>query len=336
MLVLAGCESGTRTLPTGPLATPRAFESAPVPDLISALQDPDAVVRLEAVKSLGARKDATTVAALGRLVGDPDPDVALAVVEALGQIGDPAAAATLLGVVASPPDDQIGPQAERYTAAIVALGKIRGPAAITRLLELSTDLDLDVGEAVTAVTDALEALGPADVPALAKALGHKDQDVRLKAIERLGSIGGSALDVLLGQLGSKTVAIRVAAAEALGTTDDRRATAALVRGLADSKLLSAATGALASIYDADGKPLVEYLKAKKTIKVYLALIMIGQKNTETALVTALDKFGYVDMAEDYLNCGNARLDKAAPAWASRHGYRIVTRSGVGGAVHWGS
>jgi hypothetical protein len=81
--------------------------------------------------------------------------------------------------------------------------------------------------------------------------------------------------------------------------------------------------------------LLRYLESESTVVVYLAIIRIGQSNTERALVTALNTFGYEQMAVDYLNCGNATLDKAARAWAAKHGYVVYTTPGGGGQVTWG-
>jgi hypothetical protein len=69
--------------------------------------------------------------------------------------------------------------------------------------------------------------------------------------------------------------------------------------------------------------------------VYDALITLGQEGTENALIEALNRFGTVSMAEDYLNCGNSSLEGAAINWASVNGYTITqTTVGVGGS-NWG-
>ncbi len=332
----AGCDTGAPSGPTGALATPLALDTAPIAEVIAALGDADAGIRLEAAQSLGKRADASAVPALVRAIEDADPDVRVAAVEALGAIGDPTAVEPLLAVVKTQPEVTVENGELRYTAALTALGRIGGTAAIQRLLELEADtVSLVVLGAVSAVTDALEALDAADVPALTAALKHADEDVRLEAIDRLGAIGGPAVDVLLGQLGSKVAAIKAAAVEALGVAGDARATAALVKALADSKVTSAASRALATIHERDATPLLKYLKAKGTVGVYLPLMRIGQSGTESAMITALTKFGGVSMAEDYLNCGNAKLESAARSWGKRHGYTIVTRPGVSVQVAWG-
>lgn len=74
--------------------------------------------------------------------------------------------------------------------------------------------------------------------------------------------------------------------------------------------------------------LLPYLSDEKTVTVYFPLIMIGEEGTVNALVSALDKFGYKRMALDYLNSGNGKLEDAAERWADRHGYEVVTTTGV--------
>lgn len=81
--------------------------------------------------------------------------------------------------------------------------------------------------------------------------------------------------------------------------------------------------------------LLPYLNNEETVTVYFALIKIGRKGTEEALIEALNKFGYKRMAEDYLNCGNKKLEDAARQWAEEHGYEVVTGRGLPRVV-WGS
>ena len=56
---------------------------------------------------------------------------------------------------------------------------------------------------------------------------------------------------------------------------------------------------------------------------YKELILIGNPNTEDLLIKALNEYGYKNMAEDYLNCGNPKLEEAARKWAYKHGYKVV-------------
>ena len=100
-------------------------------------------------------------------------------------------------------------------------------------------------------------------------------------------------------------------------------------------MTSAVTRALVKIHADNGTPLVGYLRSRKTVGVYRALIRIGDGDTVSALVKAMKTFGTKTMGETYLNCGSPRLEKAAKAWAAAHGYRVVTRPGSGDEA-WGS
>jgi HEAT repeat protein len=293
-------------------------------------------VRLEAVQALATRGDASSVPALAEATSDADPDVALAAIGALADIGGPRAVDAVLAIAATVPQSDDFVAADRFVAAVEALGTLRGADAVARLLELKADEDMDVAAGWLAAHDALEALGIEDIQALASALSHPDEAVRLEAITRLGAIGGpAAAKALIGQVGSKTEAIRMAAIDALGEAGDPSGTATLVKALGDAKAFAAASAALVDIHRDNAKPLLSYLKKKATVKVYLALIRIGQKGTESALVTALNAYGTKDMAVDYLNCGNTTLEKAARGWASKHGYVVITMPG-GGSVTWGT
>ena len=160
-------------------------------------------------------------------------------------------------------------------------------------------------------------LGDAGLAPLKAALADKRPAVRIAAAKALGGYGEDGLSPLLGALKATDRNLRIAAVNALGDLGDAKATAALVAQLSDSKMTSAVTRALTRIHTDDGSPLVRYLKSRKTVGVYRALIRIGDADTISALVTAMRTFGNKTMGETYLNCGSPRLEKAAKAWAPR-------------------
>jgi HEAT repeat protein len=329
-VLVAACSTSTPT--EAPTARPTL--GATIPELIAALSDSDPEIRLEAAERLGTIGDPQAVPALADAALDDDIDVALAAIAALASIGGDDATGALVDLTATVPDDGDYEAEDRLVAAIVALGRVGGAVAIARLLELKVDEDMG-GTAWMAVDEAVEALSADDVSAVAAALGHDETAVRLEAIACLGAIGGpDAVEALIDQVGSKDPEIRMAAIDALAEAGDPKATATLVKALSDDDAFAAASRALVEIHRADASPLLKYLKSKSTRKVYYPLIRIGQKGTEDALVTALGKYGYKDMAVDYLNCGNATLEKAARRWASRHGYTVITLPG-GSSVTWG-
>jgi hypothetical protein len=55
----------------------------------------------------------------------------------------------------------------------------------------------------------------------------------------------------------------------------------------------------------------------------------SEAGTEGVLIRALNRYGTKEMATDFLNCGNGKLEQAGRAWAERHGYSIVSGAGVG-------
>lgn len=71
-------------------------------------------------------------------------------------------------------------------------------------------------------------------------------------------------------------------------------------------------------------------------ETYRFIIQCGRKGTEQILIDALNAHGHSLMCEEYLNCGNRRLMKAANAWASTNNCRIMkTQYGNGGPM-WGA
>ena len=95
---------------------------------------------------------------------------------------------------------------------------------------------------------------------------------------------------------------------------------------------------LGRIYRSDVDRLLPYLRERATVKyIYPIIIKIGKTGTENALINALDNFGDKEMGEDYLNCGNEKLEDAAERWGRDHGYEVITSSGSAwGRPGWGS
>jgi HEAT repeat protein len=351
-VLLVACSSGTpaTSAPTAdpvaaatptptptPTATPTPTPTPTPAPLADRLLDPDPAVRLAAVRELIATGDPAAIPALAVAANDVDLAVALVAIEGLGAIGGSESLGVLLPLAATVPAEGDYEAIQRFVAVVTGLGAMGGTAAITRLLELGSGMEVLPMDVLWAVSGALEALDAEDVPIVAKALKHPKVVVRVRAIEVLAAIGGAkAVELLVAQLASKNKSVRSAAITALAVVGGSKATAGLVKAANGKGTYSEATAALAQLHAGDATPLLKYLKAKKTIRVYAAIIRIGQSGTEGALATALTRFGYKNMALDYLNCGNPKLDKAARAWATRHGYVVYTVAGSGGGtVAWG-
>lgn len=68
---------------------------------------------------------------------------------------------------------------------------------------------------------------------------------------------------------------------------------------------------------------------------YPYYIRKGNHGTESVLVRALNAYGTVAMAEDYLNCGNDILENGAEKWAKDNGYIVTKKPGVHNGPIWG-
>lgn len=337
--------------------------------LIATLRDGTQTERAQAADDLARLADPAAIPALATALADEDWTVRWRAAEALTTLNDERAVDALLDLVAVAPkepavsSDDLETARSAYEAGIKALGLIGDPRAVPRLVEIaavsesSTESDA-AGDALGAfgdaalpgITAAMKAAGASRaaliVPLMARlgetglaplkaALGDRRPAVRIAAAMALAGYGGQGLSPLLGALKATDRNLRIAAANALGEVGDPAATAALVRQLADPKMTSAVTRALVRIHADDGTPLVGYLKSRKTVGVYRAVIRIGDGDTVAPLVKALKSFGSKTMGEAYLNCGNPTLEKAAKAWAKAHGYTVVTSPGTGSEA-WGS
>jgi hypothetical protein len=47
----------------------------------------------------------------------------------------------------------------------------------------------------------------------------------------------------------------------------------------------------------------------------------GKEGTEGTLIEALEHTGSENMAHDFYDCGNPKLEAASRKWANKHGYR---------------
>lgn len=261
--------------------------------------------RCDAIGDLAAEGE-PAVGPLRALAKDANHRVAQCATKALAQIDDPEAVRALVTVLEDRNPAVVASAAE-------ALGWIGDQTAVRPLAHLLGSPDR------TMVTAALQALGRiADeraVPSIEKVAVRRGAT---PAVDRAGR------------------RVRSAAVVALGDIGDPSAKATLVSVLGTDPANSRSAGvALAKIFGEDVTPLVPLLGERRNIVLAYALVDVGQKGTEDALVTALVRFGDVNLAEYYLNCGNGRLEKAARTWASRHGYSVYTTPGSGGG-QWGS
>jgi HEAT repeat protein len=190
---------------------------------IDLLNDPDWVVRREAVITLGEMGDERCVEPLARALRDGDWQVREVAIEAMGQVGSPAVE-TLIKLLR---DWEV----RKY--AIVALGKIRDERVLDPLM-----LQLRNDEFKDDAVDALVALGEPSVERLIGALRDKDENVRKCAVLALGRIKSSeAIDPLIAMLGDKDWFTRLTAAAALESIGDERGREAIKPLLKDPDMV---------------------------------------------------------------------------------------------------
>jgi HEAT repeat protein len=226
-----------------------------VASLINALKDPSKNVRAVAAAGLGKAGDATAVEPLLAVLTDDDWAVRKAAGDALAKLRDKRAVEPIIALVNDIDQDV------RETA-VHALGEIRDRSAVECLIGALVDPQLSVrtlaGDALRKIDPRWEKLEQAlsAIPRLRVALRGNDYWVRQAASEVLARIDKThiatpqlestdatpirvrqqvAFGVLRKALSDHDPILRLAAAEALGRTADRRQVTPLVTALADPK-----------------------------------------------------------------------------------------------------
>jgi HEAT repeat protein len=190
---------------------------------IDLLNDPDWVVRREAVITLGEMGDERCVEPLAKALRDGDWQVREVAIEALGQVGSPAVE-TLIKLLR---DWDV----RKY--AILSLGKIRDERVLEPLMQqLRNDEFKD--DAINALVE----LGEPAVPLLIAALTDKDEMVRKQAVLGLGRIkNAQAIDPLIAMLQDRDWFTRLTAAAALESIGDDRGREAIKPLLKDPDMV---------------------------------------------------------------------------------------------------
>lgn len=151
------------------------------------------------------------------------------------------------------------------------------------------------------------------IESLIESLKDENSDIRKRAVSVIGKIKGARfVELLIDALEDEDTRVQHEAAEAL---EDH---AYIGDGL-------------------DNEPLITVLKEKnlKVIaKARAFFIRKGIPDSEASLVEALWHYGDLEMANDFLNCGNEQLRKEAGSWARVKGYVIVP-SPISSSLMWG-
>jgi len=179
------------------------------------------------------------------------------------------------------------------------------------------------------------------VQPLINALKDKDSYVRGQVVEALGEIKDArAVDSLITTLKDEDyLYVRQETVKALGKMKDGRAVQTLINALNDEypDVREEAVKALIEIGIPAIEPLNHAIKGNNLRVVadaHYFFICIGEPDTETVLVEALQKYGTKRMAIDFIDCGNIQLEEAAYKWAESHGYKIKESIDVSKGPKW--
>jgi HEAT repeat protein len=177
---------------------------------------------------------------------------------------------------------------------------------------------------------------------LIAALKDREAFVRRSAVVALGQIKDAhAVEPLIAALKDENASVRKSAVVALGQIKDARAVEPLIATLKDedADARGSAAVALGEIKDVRAvNVLLTFLKDKRLdiiADAYAFFIRRGIPGTEDILIETLNKFGDPGMAEDFLNCGNSKLEEAAYLWANKNGFTLGHLPSERGKPIWG-
>lgn len=194
-------DSRSEVRKTAALALGEIGDSRALGALIKALANRDLETRRAAAEALGAIGSNSATDAVATAVGDQSELVQLSSISALAKIGGLEAAACLRSAAA-------GPRKAVCDAAIAALQSMKfSPSNAEERAEIAVIL----GDFAAALRE-----GETATPALIKALGFKDAQMRVKAAETLGSLRSpGTVQALLTALRDHNPAVQEAAMHAL-------------------------------------------------------------------------------------------------------------------------
>jgi len=268
---------------------------------------------------------------------DEDPKVRKEAAKVLGEMKNPLAVKPLLEILLNKEENE----SVRGLAARV-LGEIGDPRAIFHLVAVLNDKPKARVQYVSnEAEEALIKFGPPALDLLIFALDHEDPLIRSSIARILGRIKDSrAVEPLLVALKDKVWLVKTNAARALGEIRDPICIEPLITalnvetGIVRKEILSALSNIENPQVD---ELLMKALKGKNIEYIYAAysyFIRKGIENSESILVQALNEHGTQWMAQDFLDCGNRQLAKAASDWALKNRKQIWPHAES--KLQWGS
>ncbi|MGH9580105.1 MAG: HEAT repeat domain-containing protein [Terriglobales bacterium] len=320
-----------------PAVQPLLTRIDPAWPLRGAMDSGNLQMRTAVVMALGEIRDRRALPALRRVVTEAtEPWLQQEAAEALGRF-PPEGTSILMDIVLT------GTPPLRDNAAL-GLGRGKDPAALEPLLAMLKHKTASVR------TAAARALGLFDderaVRPLMDALLDKDGEGTLAAETALANLGPLALPQLTAGLRSDRADLREEARRAMEwIREDTRDDLIALLNDRDGYVVRSAAAALAHMARGGNgdKRVVELLDAAlrdKNLRVVAGAqayyVSKGQEGTEPLLIDALRQHGYQEMAENFLNSGNPKLEGAGNAWARNHGFDMMRISMPGGSNTWGS
>jgi len=221
-------------------------DSRALKPLIKALASRDLETRRAAAEALGSMGSEEGADALMRAVADPNEPVQLAAISALGKTGGLPAALCLRSAMS----------ANRKTVSEAAEAALKSMIFTPSSAEERAEFALVRGD-----FDAASREGPAAVPALIRALGFKDPQMRMKAAQFLAlARSPDSIQPLLQALKDHVSAVQESAAEALASIGSA-ARAGLEESLSfyDASVVRLAANALGKIGDPGSVPALSKL-----------------------------------------------------------------------------
>ena len=206
---------------------------AAVPALARSLSDPQAEVRVEAVRALGLIDDDAVPDRLIGCLKDPEVRVRQMAADALARWHSPAVAKRLAASLRSP--DLRRPAGE----VLERMGEVAAEA----LADVAVGSDPDAAAAAGALIDRIVGTDP-----FIDGLSSIDPDERLRSVRILGAVGGpAASEALLAALTDPDVPVRARAASFLGALGYLPAVKALRRMFLTDPVAEAAAAAEAAL-----------------------------------------------------------------------------------------
>jgi HEAT repeat protein len=240
----------------GPLAAAEAVRV--IKPLLAALEDPEWTVRRKAAEALGPM--------FAKTVASPTPD---GLNPLIAHLKTPDVPSRVTSTLIKHLDDA---RAEVKAAAAQSLGLVGDPVAAEPLVRTLMEKP---GGAWKELGLALQRIGNQAVPAVSRALGSPNEDVRILATGVLANIGGKeTIEPLARALADPNVEVRRLATDALRTSADARAVQYLVRALEDEDwhVYVAARDALVHIGQPAVPALVEVFRKRAATDERVALL----------------------------------------------------------------